>query len=637
MNHTKKMIGILLAIFIVLNCFALFANAAPPSGWTTTKPSGSYVMVYATTTAAIKSGPLYGSQWYYQVSATANTNNQNYVIPAVSTLFELNSGWEIDYVYVTGNSSGQRQPGNSILLASSGATLVYYFKKSTPVTYSLTVNTIVNGSIVNSTPKGSFESASVVSIAPNTSSFDTANYTYTFTGWSLQSGIGSFAGSSNQTTNFTTGSANTVVTASFTSQPKPPITYSVSIQTFVDNQLLNTTGKSDLTQNSQIPILPDQTDFDFDNYDYSFQGWSLLSGSGTFSNPNASETSFTVNGNAVLKALFTRTLKVKNYPISIKYVDYENQSDIVAATSTVLTGKAGDQTSILAALYWNPILISNEIISQYELYPDNQSQTATLGMTSNITFTVARIKTYTIHYELNGGNPGENLFVDTGSPYRAGTSVTILNGIPTKDGFEFTGWRESNHIYQPGQTFDMPENNVILKAVWEPVTLVTEEPTDEPTAEASATPTTMPTEEVTEAPTATLTMMPTEELTEEPTATPTEEVTKEPAATPTATSTEEATAEPTNKPTEELTAELTATPTVMSDEEITEEPAIASTITPAIRVTPITTATAVPDKKPEPITGDEKSNVILLMIITLFSITVISVVFKIKRPDTGKK
>lgn len=126
----KKITTAILAICLVIGTLASTVNAAP-SGWTTTKPSGSSVSAYGTPSAAIKSGPVYGSgsTLYYQVSPTSNTNNVSFTIPSVNSFFVLNEGWVIDYVYVGGNSSGQRQPGASFLLSSSGGSMVYYFKK----------------------------------------------------------------------------------------------------------------------------------------------------------------------------------------------------------------------------------------------------------------------------------------------------------------------------------------------------------------------------------------------------------------------------------------------------------------------------------------------------------------------------
>ena len=133
----KRITAFLLCLVMALSLIPTTVWAVA-EGWSTKKPSGSVVSVYGTTTTygdeknAIKSGPLYSSKWYKQVSDKKNTNNQSFTIPQVSDLFELNDGWELAYVTVAANSSGQRQPGASFLLSSSGGSMVYYFKKSTP-------------------------------------------------------------------------------------------------------------------------------------------------------------------------------------------------------------------------------------------------------------------------------------------------------------------------------------------------------------------------------------------------------------------------------------------------------------------------------------------------------------------------
>ncbi|MDD7413602.1 MAG: hypothetical protein PUK86_10385 [bacterium] len=134
MKTTMKRLTALLVALLV--CVGVVSAATTlPSGWSTTKPSGSVVSVYGSTTTyggesqAIKSGPLYKSKWYYQVSDKKNTNNQSFRIPAVSDLFEINDGWELAYVAVAANSSGNRQPGASFLLSSSGGSMVYYFDR----------------------------------------------------------------------------------------------------------------------------------------------------------------------------------------------------------------------------------------------------------------------------------------------------------------------------------------------------------------------------------------------------------------------------------------------------------------------------------------------------------------------------
>lgn len=151
----RRILSCLLALIMTLSLLPM--NVLAAGNWVTTRPSGSVVSVYGTTTTygqeknAIKSGPLYGSKWYQQVSPKKNTNNMSYTIPPVSELFTLNDGWKLKYVSVAGNSSGKRQPGASILLSSSGASLVYYFEKKAPAqtTYSLiydknTTDTVIN-------------------------------------------------------------------------------------------------------------------------------------------------------------------------------------------------------------------------------------------------------------------------------------------------------------------------------------------------------------------------------------------------------------------------------------------------------------------------------------------------------------
>ena len=142
----QKSVKRLTSVFLIalLICTMLPMSAFAANDWATTKPSGSVVSVYGTTTTygdeknAIISGPLYSSKWYTQVSPTTNTNNQNFTIPEVSELFTIADGWELAYVSVAGNSSGNRQPGSSFLLSSSGGSMVYYFQqKAVTTNYSL--------------------------------------------------------------------------------------------------------------------------------------------------------------------------------------------------------------------------------------------------------------------------------------------------------------------------------------------------------------------------------------------------------------------------------------------------------------------------------------------------------------------
>lgn len=83
--------------------------------------------------------------------------------------------------------------------------------------------------------------------------------------------------------------------------------------------------------------------------------------------------------------------------------------------------------------------------------------------------------TYTLTYDANGGTGNEP--VDANSPYEVGESVTVLGnvGIPTplsKTDFTFGGWNTlangTGTTYQAGGSFNMPNNNVVLYAIWNP-------------------------------------------------------------------------------------------------------------------------------------------------------------------------
>lgn len=68
---------------------------------------------------------------------------------------------------------------------------------------------------------------------------------------------------------------------------------------------------------------------------------------------------------------------------------------------------------------------------------------------------------YSVTYLLNGGTGDV-----PAAGYLAGQTVTITNKVPTKEGYVFDGWSDGSTIYQPGNTFEMPEHDVTLTAVW---------------------------------------------------------------------------------------------------------------------------------------------------------------------------
>lgn len=82
---------------------------------------------------------------------------------------------------------------------------------------------------------------------------------------------------------------------------------------------------------------------------------------------------------------------------------------------------------------------------------------------------------YSVTYNANGATRG-SVPVDPNSPYLVGDRVTVLGneGGLTRVGYTFVGWTMnpdgSGTVYQAGDTFIMPGNDVILYARWEPVT-----------------------------------------------------------------------------------------------------------------------------------------------------------------------
>lgn len=55
--------------------------------------------------------------------------------------------------------------------------------------------------------------------------------------------------------------------------------------------------------------------------------------------------------------------------------------------------------------------------------------------------------------------------------FAEGSTVTLSTGIPTQAGHAFEGWSFEGKIYQPGDSFVMPSDDVELVAVWKPTAI----------------------------------------------------------------------------------------------------------------------------------------------------------------------
>lgn len=132
----------------------------------------------------------------------------------------------------------------------------------------------------------------------------------------------------------------------------------------------------------------------------------------------------------------------------------------------------------------------------------------------NNLYAVWQVKTYTVTYDLDGGEWTEatNEF-----PYEYKATVEVVKTVPTREGYKFSGWR-SEEVTIENDAFTMPAKDVVLKAVWEanptPTPIPSEEPTPTPAPNPNpnpnpATPTPTPVAPVVPATVATPTPKPT--------------------------------------------------------------------------------------------------------------------------------
>lgn len=71
--------------------------------------------------------------------------------------------------------------------------------------------------------------------------------------------------------------------------------------------------------------------------------------------------------------------------------------------------------------------------------------------------------TYTFMYE---GYAGYTTRCEGGKVYQEGEVITLSTGVPTKTGYSFAGWQYNNKVYQPGDSFTMPAENVTMMPQW---------------------------------------------------------------------------------------------------------------------------------------------------------------------------
>ncbi len=96
---------------------------------------------------------------------------------------------------------------------------------------------------------------------------------------------------------------------------------------------------------------------------------------------------------------------------------------------------------------------------------ENQTVTITVGgHTVTFTMTVTP-KTYTVTYDINGadGSAPQTAVLQVGASFTPAAADEI-----TKNGYHFSYWQDelSGLIYRVGNTYEMPENDIVLRAMW---------------------------------------------------------------------------------------------------------------------------------------------------------------------------
>ena len=241
----------------------------------------------------------------------------------------------------------------------------------------------------------------------------------------------------------------------------------------------------------------------------------------------------TVTKNTTLRAVYTN--KPQTVKITYHY-NFEGSTQIFEdkgyPKNTTATVRSRDYVGFTAPTGYKFLGWATTPNGNVEYQPNTKVFVDANG--DNDLWAIWQVKTYTVTYDLDGGEWTEatNEF-----PYEYKATVEVVKTVPTREGYKFAGWR-SEEVTIENDAFTMPAKDVVLKAVWEanptPTPIPSEEPTPTPAPTEEPTPTPAPTEEPTPTPAPTEEPTPTPAPTEEPTPTPapTEESTPTPAPNP---------------------------------------------------------------------------------------------------------
>jgi uncharacterized repeat protein (TIGR02543 family)/LPXTG-motif cell wall-anchored protein len=181
-------------------------------------------------------------------------------------------------------------------------------------------------------------------------------------------------------------------------------------------------------------------------YDYAFVAWS------DSTNTYSTGQSYLMGASpVVLTAQWTRIYNV-NYSfnggsVAIPIVDQQKVSGDTIIVSTIVPTRDG---------------------YEFTGWKDQSGSAATAGSTYTVSdghyllYAQWRAISYSVTYDVNGGDVGR-----TELNHEIGDIFTVA-AAPTKTGYNFAYWTDTNHRYNAGAPYQVGASNVVLSAIWTP-------------------------------------------------------------------------------------------------------------------------------------------------------------------------
>ncbi|MCL2259943.1 MAG: hypothetical protein FWC15_01155 [Fibromonadales bacterium] len=222
----------------------------------------------------------------------AGTHNANTPVSITAT---VPSGYAFkDWTVTTGTASfANASSANTTVTLSSNATIVANYVQ----TYTLTINRTptAGGTTTPASSQANIAAGTPVNISA------TAANGYVFNGWTTGTGA-TIANPSNASTTVTL-TGNATITANFTQSTVTPTTYTLTINAGTGGTV-NPSGQQTTAANTPFSITAAA------NSGYTFNNWTVVSGTATFAAANNANTTVTLTGNATIRANFTQNVVV---------------------------------------------------------------------------------------------------------------------------------------------------------------------------------------------------------------------------------------------------------------------------------------------------------------------------------------